>query len=50
MISSSGPKHNPKFCMGVKIDNTKFIKAFGGSKKNAEQAAAKKLLNIVKKK
>ena len=44
-ISSSGPKHNPKFKMAVKLENTKFYEGVGESKKKAEQNAAKNLLN-----
>ncbi len=46
-ISSSGPKHNPKFKMAVKLDNTIFYEGIGESKKKAEQNAAKKLLNFL---
>ena len=45
LVSNTGPRHKPKFKVGVKLKNTKFIFANGSSKKNAEQLAAKKLLN-----
>ena len=38
-------KHNPKFKMAVKLENTKFYEGVGESKKKAEQNAAKNLLN-----
>ena len=42
LISSSGPKHKPKFTMSVRLNNTKFFEGSGDSKKKAEQNAAKK--------
>ena len=39
-----GPQHNPMFRVEVQIPNSKKITANGGSKKNAQQNAAKKLL------
>jgi len=45
LVSSSGPKHKPKFIISVKLNNTKFFEGSGDSKKKAEQCAAKKLLN-----
>tara|TARA_Y100000590_G_C15310628_1_gene859999 strand:+ start:9 stop:677 length:669 start_codon:yes stop_codon:yes gene_type:complete len=47
LVSNTGPRHKPKFKVGVKLKNTKFIFATGSSKKNAEQFAAKKLLNTL---
>ena len=47
IISNTGPRHNPKFKVGVKLKNTKFIFASGSSKKNAEQLAAKELLKNI---
>ena len=44
-ISSSGPRHNPKFKIAVKLENTIFYDGVGDSKKKAEQNAAKKLLD-----
>ena len=44
VISASGPNHNPKFKIGVKIKNTKFFYSIGSSKRNAQQLAAKDLL------
>ena len=45
LVSSSGPKHKPKFIISVKLNNTKFFEGSGDSKKKAEQCAAKKLLD-----
>jgi len=44
VVSNTGPKHKPNFKVGVKIENTKFIFAYGSSKKHAQQRAAKMLL------
>ena len=46
--SISGPKHKPKFTISVKLKETKFFDGIGASKKNAEQKAAKKLLDNLK--
>ncbi len=46
-ISSSGPRHNPKFKIAVKLENTIFYDGTGDSKKKAEQNAAKNLLNTL---
>ena len=48
-ISDTGPKHQPKFKVAVKLKDTEFVEAEGASKKLAQQAAAKKLLNILEK-
>ena len=48
VFSNTGPRHKPNFTIGVKIKNTNFIYSTGSSKKNAEQAAAKKLLKNLK--
>tara|TARA_B100000965_G_scaffold321943_1_gene283341 strand:- start:1159 stop:1818 length:660 start_codon:yes stop_codon:yes gene_type:complete len=48
LISSSGPKHKPKFTISVKLRDTKFYDGSGNSKKIAEQNAAKKLLDNIK--
>ena len=40
----SGPLHSPVFKVEVKIENSKNFYAFGTSKKDAQQNAAKKLL------
>ena len=48
-ISDSGPKHKPNFKVAVKLKDTEFVEAEGLSKKLAQQAAAKKLLNILEK-
>ena len=41
LVSSSGPKHKPKFIISVKLKNTKYFEGSGNSKKKAEQSAAK---------
>ena len=46
-LSSKGPKHNPIFKISVKISDSKQYIGFGNSKKQAEQNAAKKLLNSI---
>jgi len=48
LISSSGPRHKPKFITSVKLKDTKFFQGTGDSKKKAEQNAAKKLLDNIK--
>ena len=48
LVSSSGPKHKPKFTISVRIKNTKLFEGIGNSKKKAEQNAAKKLLDSIK--
>ncbi len=48
LISSSGPKHKPKFTISVRLKDTKFFEGSGESKKKAEQNAAKKLLDNIK--
>ena len=47
LISSSGPKHKPKFTISVRLKDTKFFDGTGDSKKKAEQNAAKKLLDNI---
>tara|TARA_B100001996_G_scaffold376866_1_gene358682 strand:- start:276 stop:941 length:666 start_codon:yes stop_codon:yes gene_type:complete len=44
VFSTTGPKHNPEFKVGVKLKNTKYIIAKGSSKKNAQQLAASEIL------
>ena len=48
LISNTGPRHKPNFKISVKIKDSKIAIADGSSKKNAEQAAAMKLLEIIK--
>ena len=48
LISSSGPKHKPKFTISVRLKDSKFFEGSGDSKKKAEQNAAKKLLDTIK--
>ena len=50
LVSSTGPKHKPKFTISVRLKDTKFFESSGDSKKKAEQNAAKKLLNNIKNK
>ncbi len=48
LVSSSGPKHKPKFTISVRLKDTKLHEGSGESKKKAEQNAAKKLLDNLK--
>ena len=48
LIRTSGPDHKPLFNVTAKIINSKKISAIGKSKKEAQQNAAKKLLEILK--
>ncbi len=48
LLSSSGPKHKPKFIISVRLKDTKLYEGTGDSKKKAEQKAAKKLLDNIK--
>ena len=48
LVSSSGPRHKPKFTISVRLKDTKFHEGSGESKKKAEQNAAKKLLDNLK--
>ena len=48
LISNTGPRHKPNFKISVKIKDSKTVIAEGSSKKNAEQAAAMKLLETIK--
>ncbi len=47
LISNTGPRHLPKFKIGVKLKNSKFTFAEGSSKKDAEQTAAFELLKKI---
>ena len=44
LVSSSGPKHNPTYKIAVSITGSKKFIGIGGSKQQAEQNAAAKLL------
>ena len=46
-ISDSGPKHKPNFKVAVKLKDTSYVEAEGASKKQAQQAAAAKLLFVL---
>jgi len=48
LVSSSGPRHKPKFTISVKLKDTKLYEGTGDSKKKAEQSAAKKLMDNIK--
>ena len=48
LVSSSGPRHKPKFTISVRLKDTKVFEGTGDSKKKAEQNAAKKLLDSIK--
>ena len=47
-FKTTGPQHNPLFKTEVEITGSKKIIGQGSSKKNAQQNAAAKLINIVK--
>ena len=47
LVSSSGPRHKPKFTLSVKLKDTNYFEGTGESKKKAEQDAAKKLLDNI---
>jgi len=47
LISSTGPKHRPKFKVSVRTKGTKLFEGIGDSKKSAQQNAAKKLLENI---
>ena len=47
LISNTGPRHNPTFKVGVKLNGTEFFEGKGSSKKDAEQKAAKKILEFI---
>lgn len=49
ILSISGPPHNPKFEIGIKLNGEILAKARGASKKEAEILAAKKALKLIKK-
>ena len=49
LISNTGPRHKPLFKVAVKLIDTKFYIAEGKSKKDAEQNAAIKCLQSIKK-
>ena len=48
LISNTGPRHNPRFKVAVKINNSKYIEGTGFSKKSAEQNAASNCLSNLK--
>ena len=48
LLENSGPRHKPIFKVAVKITKSDFIISTGDSKKDAEQNAAKLLLNKLK--
>ncbi len=48
IVSNTGPRHKPNFKVAVKIKDSIFVESSGSSKKNAEQAAANKLLKNIK--
>ena len=50
LVSNTGPRHKPKFKVGVKLKNSKYIYAMGSSKKIAEQSAASELLKKINQK
>ena len=50
LVSNTGPRHKPKFKVGVKLKNSVYIYAIGSSKKIAEQSAASELLKKINQK
>ena len=50
LVSNTGPRHKPKFKVGVKLKNSTYIYAIGSSKKIAEQTAASELLKKINQK
>ena len=48
LLENKGPRHKPLIKVSVSIKNSKKIIASGFSKKDAEQKAAKKLLDSIK--
>ena len=50
LVSNTGPRHKPKFKVGVKLKNSTYIYATGSSKKIAEQSAASELLKKINQK
>ena len=49
VISNTGPRHKPLFKVAVKLHNTKIFSAEGKSKKDAEQNAANRCLEVINK-
>ncbi len=49
VISKKGPAHKPEFEIAAMINGKKYATAFGSSKKEAENLAAEKTLEILKK-
>lgn len=47
LIGESGPDHNKRFVMAVKIDGKKIAEGSGLSKKDAEQIAAKNAIELL---
>ena len=47
LIANTGPRHKPLFKISVSLKNSKIVNATGGSKKEAEQKAAKLLLKNI---
>ena len=47
LVSNTGPRHKPKFKVGVKLKNSTYVYAIGSSKKTAEQSAASELLKKI---
>ena len=50
LVSNTGPRHKPKFKVGVKLKNSNYIYAIGSSKKIAEQSAASELIKKINQK
>ena len=48
LMKTSGPDHKPVFNVTAKTPNSTIISASGSSKKEAQQNAAKKLIELLK--
>lgn len=49
LVEATGPDHKKEFTVEVQINKQPYARAVGGSKKEAEQEAAKKTLEVLKK-
>lgn len=50
VLAQQGAAHNPEFTIAIEIENFEQVIAKAGSKKAAEKAAAKKMLDLIKQK
>ncbi|MMZ64712.1 Ribonuclease 3 [compost metagenome] len=49
VVGTSGPDHKKEFVIEVKVNERKIAEAKGKSKKEAQQAAAKKAIDVLNK-